>query len=339
MNTNRHILALIPARSGSRSVPGKNIQSYKGKPLLAYPILQAKQSRFITRTILSTDDKEYANIARSYGAETPFIRPMDISLDHSTDFETFEHTLSWLKENEDYVPELIVHLRATFPERNIKDIDECIQIMVDNPQYDSLRSVVALKEGETPFKMWFKDEKNILTPCVNSSINDAHSLPRQVLPKAYMQNAAIDVVRSRTITELKSMVGENIYGYMMQENLDIDTNGDLFANKLKSKTPMTLCFDFDGVLASIVPENDYSKATPIVENIAIVNRLYDAGHNVIINTARGFLTGKDWKAVTEKQIKDWGIQCHQLIQNQKPAADFYIDDRNLGIEDIKINLQ
>lgn len=214
------ILAIIPARSGSKSIVNKNIRLINGKPLIAYSIEHALQSKYINRTIISTDSKKYGLIAQKYGAEFPFIRPIDISDDNSTDLEVFIHALDWLKRNENYIPDICVHLRPTYPIRDYNDIDKMIQIMIDHPELDSVRSIALAPE--TPFKMWFRDSAGIINPVIQTSIVDAYNQPRQSLPATYLQNACIDIVRTATITQMKSMSGHKIYGYLMDHNWDID---------------------------------------------------------------------------------------------------------------------
>ena len=111
------ILAIIPARGGSKSIPRKNIRPLAGHPLIAYSIAAGRQSRLVTRTIVSTDDEEIAAVARQYGAETPFLRPAEFAQDNTTDFPVFTHALGWLKEHEGYQPDIIVQLRPTSPIR------------------------------------------------------------------------------------------------------------------------------------------------------------------------------------------------------------------------------
>ena len=111
------ILALIPARGGSKGIPRKNIRNFAGYPLIAWSIAAAKQSELVTRIIVSTDDEEIAAVAREYGAETPFLRPAEFAQDNTTDLPVFEHALQWLEENEDYQPEIVIQLRPTSPIR------------------------------------------------------------------------------------------------------------------------------------------------------------------------------------------------------------------------------
>jgi CMP-N-acetylneuraminic acid synthetase len=219
------VLAIIPARAGSKTIRHKNIQLVGGKPLIVHSIEHGLQSGLIDRVIVSTDSEEYADIARSAGAEVPFIRPEEFAQDHSTDLETFRHALQWLKDNEGYDPDICVNLRPTFPLRKIEDIDAVVTLLRDREDLDSVRSVVSALH--TPYKMWFTDEDGILKPIIETDIHDAHNLPRQVLPPTYLQNACIDAVRTSVIFEKDSMSGDKIYGYHMEDFFDIDTPQDL----------------------------------------------------------------------------------------------------------------
>ena len=344
------IMALIPARGGSKTIPDKNIRLISGKPLLAHSIEHSLASKLINRTIVSTDSPVYAEIARKYGAEVPFLRPPEISQDASTDLEAFEHALNWLYENENYVPDICVHLRSTYPIRNIEDIDAAIRILVENPDIDSLRSVTPA--SATPFKMWFRGDDGLLSPAVKTKIKDAYNLPRQTLPQAFIQNACIDVVRTRAITEMHSMTGSRTFGYVMDNNFDIDTeqqlrNAETYLNlsnivggkteckKSRADGCKIFCFDIDGVIATVTPNNQYDLAQPLFDTIQMINLLYDYGHQVILFTARGSETGIDWTEVTRKQMSEWGVKYHELLFG-KPSADYYIDDKLIHIEQLKI---
>ena len=120
----RQVLALIPARGGSKGIPRKNIISIAGRPLIAYTIEQAQRSQHINRVIVTTDDEEIAAVSRSFGAEVPFLRPGAFAQDLSPDIDVFRHALGWLQGHEGYAPELIVHLRPTGPVRRVELIDQ-----------------------------------------------------------------------------------------------------------------------------------------------------------------------------------------------------------------------
>ena len=118
-DSSREIMALIPARGGSKSIPRKNLMMIAGKPLIAYSIEHALQSRYVTRTIVSTDDPEIADVARGLGAEVPFLRPSEFAQDLSPDIDVFRHALTWLRDRQGYQCELVVHLRPTGPVRRV----------------------------------------------------------------------------------------------------------------------------------------------------------------------------------------------------------------------------
>lgn len=340
-----NIIAIIPARSGSKSVKDKNIRVMNGKPMLAYSIGHAIQSNLINRVIVSTDSPMYQEIAREYGAETPFLRPAIISADASLDIEVFNHALRWLAENEGYNADVCVHLRPTHPIRDPQDIDNMISILLNDASLDSVRTVSPAKQ--TPYKMWLfpKKDSSIMTPLVTCDVPEAYNAPRQRLPQAYMQNACIDVMRAATILEKHSMTGDRIAGYKMQYDFDIDTEEEflraerfmLLEQTVREGKKLKVCCDIDGVIAAKTQGNDYGKAYPMEDNIRILNVLYERGFHVILFTARGYQTGLDWQEVTKRQMKEWNVHYHELLFG-KPDADIYIDDKMFGIGELSVIL-
>src|SRR5579872_2523082 len=156
-----NVLAIIPARGGSKSVPKKNILPIHGKPLIAYAIETALASKKINRTIVFTDNEDIAAIAKKYGAELPVKEPDELATDHIHDLLLFQYVLKWLKENENYVPDLVVHLWPTAPIRDPKDIDKAVEMLQNDPEADSVRSVT--KPSVSPFRMWRKDTGKYLS--------------------------------------------------------------------------------------------------------------------------------------------------------------------------------
>lgn len=237
-----NILAVIPARAGSKSVPHKNIRMIDGKPMLAHSIAHAMASKYINRVIVSTDSEEYAAIAKEHGAEVPFLRPAKYATDTALDYDVFYHALSWLKQEEEYDADIVVQLRPTYPIRNVEDIDNMIRILIDHPEADSVRSMV--KATEIPYKMWLVKTEEKLPKTSNMTIGktgllrgkmvqplmndiaECYNMPRQELPVVYYQNACIDVFRPEVVLEKHSMSGNVILGYEMTENFDIDTEED-----------------------------------------------------------------------------------------------------------------
>lgn len=199
-------------------MPGKNIISIRGRPLIAYSILHAKASRRINRVVVSTDDKEIASVAKEWGAEVPFMRPAEYALDSSPDIDVFRHALCWLKENEGYEPEMVVHLRPPGPVRRVELIDEAIDLLASHPDADAVRSVSPALQ--TPYKMWSIATDGYLAPllCIEGVV-DCQSLPRQQLPKVFWQNGYVDVIRPRAVLEKNSMWGERVLPFVVAETL------------------------------------------------------------------------------------------------------------------------
>lgn len=220
------ILCLILARGGSTRIPKKNIKKLGRYPLIYYTIQAARKSKYVNRIIVSTDDKEIARVAKSYGAEVPFYRPKEISKVDSTELQAFEHALDWLKVNEGYVPELIVKLFPTSPFRTTESIDRAIGLMLANPDVDSVRSVRPCSEH--PYKMWVieGDRLRSFVP-LDQKPKEAHTLSYQVLSKVYIQNAAIDVTKPSNIRGKKSITGRDIIPFVMDEIESIDVNTPL----------------------------------------------------------------------------------------------------------------
>jgi CMP-N-acetylneuraminic acid synthetase len=224
-----NVLAIIPARSGSKSIPNKNIKEYCGKPLIAWTIEQAKKSRLITDIIVSTDSEEYKKVAETYGVTVPFLRPKELSDDNSTDYEFMKHTIDWLTENKCKIPDLIVHLRPTYPNRSVIDIDKAIRLFQTNLDYTggvytSLRSVV---ESDFPAYKMYTLDKNQLKPLFDrvNGIEEPYNNARQLLPKCYWHNGCIDITTPMCLEKFRSVSGDKILVYKMRKNEtnDIDT--------------------------------------------------------------------------------------------------------------------
>lgn len=218
------ILALIPARSGSKSITDKNISDVAGKPMLVWSVEHALQSRYVNRTVLSTDSEKYAQIGRAAGAEVPFLRPAEFATDTATDLQVFTHALQYLAEHEDYHPDIVVHLRPTYPKRDPGDIDTMIEMLMNDPTADCVRSLAPAQE--IPYKMWLDGENGAIVPLIKD-IPECYNMPRQQLPKVWYQNACIDVLRADTVLKKHSMTGDRILGFKMTENLDIDSENEL----------------------------------------------------------------------------------------------------------------
>jgi YrbI family 3-deoxy-D-manno-octulosonate 8-phosphate phosphatase len=262
------VLAIIPARGGSKGIPRKNIRNFAGHPLIAYSIAAALQSRRVTRVIVSTDDAEIAEVARAYGAEVPFLRPAELAQDSTLDLPVFQHALAWLTANEAYAPDVVVQLRPTSPIRPVGLVDEAVHILLEHPEADSVRGVVPA--GQNPHKMWRIDlqtgqMKNLLDV---PGVPEPYNAPRQLLPPVYWQTGHIDAIRPVTILEKNSMSGEVILPVMIDPRytVDIDSLADwaraewlvwhgglemVHPGRVRRPLPEKVAlvvFDFDGVL-------------------------------------------------------------------------------------------
>lgn len=218
------VVAIIPARGGSKGVPRKNIKELAGMPLIHYAIDNAARSKYIGRVIVSTDDEEIAAVSRELGAETPFLRPDELAGDAATDLPVFQHALKFLEETEGYRPQIIAHLRPTAPLRTVDHVDAGIELLLANPRADAVRSVCTAPKH--PCKMW-QLENGQLTPFLSEEVcgAEAYNKGRQQLPPVFIQNGSVDITRRRTIMEMNSMTGRNILGLLMEEeesvNIDI----------------------------------------------------------------------------------------------------------------------
>ena len=231
-----NVLALIPARGGSKSIPRKNIRAFAGHPLIAYSIAAGLCAETVTRVVVSTDDEEIALISRRYGAETPFLRPSEFSQDQTPDLPVFQHALRWLSEHEGYHPEIVVQLRPTSPFRRVRHIDEAVYRLMERPDADSVRTVCV--PFQNPFKMWKIGSDGLMQPLI-PSVEGAHTgaplhrmepynMPRQALPEVYWQTGYVDAAWADTILKKGTMTGERILPLVIDpsEWTDIDSPDD-----------------------------------------------------------------------------------------------------------------
>lgn len=213
------VLALIPARGGSKSIPRKNIKPLGSYPLIAYSIAAGLQAACRPRVIVSTDDEEIAAVAREYGAEVPFLRPAELAQDATLDLPVFQHALRWLEENEGDRPEIVIQLRPTSPFRPEGMVDEAVRILRDHPDATSVRGIVP--SGQNPYKMWRLGEAGPMHALLESDIAEAYNRPRQELPPTYWQTGHIDAIRSEVILR-GSMSGEAVYPLRIDPKYTVD---------------------------------------------------------------------------------------------------------------------
>lgn len=217
-------IVIIPARGGSKGVPKKNIRNLGGYPLIAYSIVACRLSKKIDRIIVSTDSPEIARIAESFGAEVPFMRPPEISKDTSTDIEFMEHAIDWFQKNEGEIPEFLVHIRPTTPLRDPELIDQAVEKLIDKPEATSLRSMHEIRES--PYKLFGIKDDFLVGLYPDDPRPEYYNLPRQNFPPVYQPNGYVDIVKSETILNLKSLHGSKILSFLTPNVGEIDSLDD-----------------------------------------------------------------------------------------------------------------
>ncbi len=299
------ILALIPARGGSKGIPRKNIRPFAGHPLIAYSIAAGLQARTVTRVVVSTDDEEIAEVARGHGAEVPFLRPAELAQDRTADLPVFQHALNWLVEHEDYRPQVVVHLRPTTPIRSPDLVDRAVDLLLAHPEANSVRGITLAHQP--PFKMWLMDgeDKPIHPLLTVPGIAEPYNSPRQILPTVYTHTGLIDIIRPTTILELNSMSGRTILPIVFDPryDADLDTLQDwkhaeqkvlhdqpemVWPGKPPRRMPETIrliVLDFDGVLTDNRVWVDQDGHEMVVANRSDslgINHLRQAGVETIV---------------------------------------------------------
>ena len=212
----KSILAIIPARGGSKGIPRKNIKFLAGKPLIAWTIEEAKRSKYIDRFILSSEDEEIIKVAKEWGCEVPFKRPMELAQDDTPGVEPVVHVINTLSEKYDYV----CLLQPTSPLRKVEHIDGCIEKCINN----NAESCVSVTEVDKhPFWMYEINEKEELI----SLFPDNNISRRQELPKVYALNGAIYVSESSFLSRNRSFITNKSMAFKMDKNNSIDIDNEL----------------------------------------------------------------------------------------------------------------
>jgi CMP-N,N'-diacetyllegionaminic acid synthase len=218
------VIALIPARSGSKGVPNKNTRLLGGHTLIAWSIMAVKKAKSIDRVIVSTDSEEYSQIAIQLGAEAPFLRPAEISGDQSTDYDFIAHALDWLAVNGGE-PEYIVHIRPTTPFRDPTLIDEAISLFQKTKQATALRS--AQEMSESAYKTFeIAPEGQFKRVGAESTTLDAANNARQQFPSTYQANGYVDVLSTRFIRANGLIHGDWVLPFIIPTVVEVDTEDD-----------------------------------------------------------------------------------------------------------------
>ncbi len=218
------ILALIPARAGSKGVPNKNVRLLGGYPLLAWTVAACRKSATIDRVIVSTDSPDYATLAQKLGAEAPFLRPAEISGDRSTDYVFIVHALDWLAARGEE-PDYVVHMRPTTPLRDPHLIDEAVRAFMRAPHATALRSVHEMPESA--YKTFEIARGGQLKPigCDSTALDSANNA-RQQFPITYQANGYVDVLSTSFIRKTGLMHGDHVIPFVTPPAVEVDTEED-----------------------------------------------------------------------------------------------------------------
>ncbi len=347
-----HILALIPARGGSKGIPRKNIKDFAGYPLIAWSIAAGLQAKSISRVIVSTDDEEIAAVAREYGAETPFMRPSELAQDRTTDLPVFEHALKWLEDIEGYKPEIVVQLRPTSPIRPGNLVDQAVSSLVEHSDADSVRGVVPA--AQNPHKMWrFNGHDSPMNPLLHvDGIAEPYNAPRQILPPVYWQTGHIDAIRTSTISRKHSLTGDVVYPLVIDPRytVDIDTLADweryqtvvysgldMVMPAGRSRRPMPhkielIICDFDGVLTDnrVWVDQDGNETVAAYRSDSIrIRELRERGMDVMIISSEP-------NPVVAARAKKMGVEAiHNIgLQDKGRVMREVLGQKNIKAENV-----
>lgn len=234
-----NILGVVGARSGSKSIPHKNIKPLLGKPLMAWIIQAAKRSSYITRLILSTDSPEYAAIGRQYGAETPFLRPAELATDTASDMDYLRHAVSWLEENENWKADIILRLPATSPLCSTESVNACIEHLLRDPETTSARTITS--SPKHPYKLWqIREEDNTLHPFIAKEtvgFPEPSGMARQFYKPAAYTHVDVIAVRYDTLMKDGLLTGEKTRYHLIDKRdaVDIDSEIDFLVAEILLK--------------------------------------------------------------------------------------------------------
>ena len=221
MINEKSVLAIIPARGGSKGLPGKNVKELCGKPLIAWSVEQANSCSDVDRVVVSTDDNQIADVAKKYGAEVPFMRPAELASDTASTIDVIFNTIDWFEKYENYQPTYILLLQPTSPLRIVEDIEGAIQILSDK----KAQAVVSV--CETDHHPWWSNilpedgnMKNFIKP-------DIVMKRRQDLPTFYRINGAIYLAEMDYIHEHNEFLGPATFAYEMPKSRSVDVDSDI----------------------------------------------------------------------------------------------------------------
>lgn len=342
MLVDKRILVVVPARGGSKGIPMKNLLPVGGKPLLVHTAELIAQLDWVDRAVVSTDHLVIRETALEHGLDVPFMRPLELSGDRIGDVDVLRHALEATEADDGQHYDVVVMLQPTSPLRRAEQVTATVQRLVEE-DLDAVWTVSPTDLKAHPLKQL------VIGPDGRMDYFDprgAGIIARQQLQPIYHRNGVAYALRRETLLDEGSLLGERSAAVVIETpQVSIDTLDDVVrvesllessespvqvAANPSLKRPRRLVVDIDGVLAEAMPDLDYAQARPIAENVARVNALYDSGCHIVLFTARGSGTGKDWSEVTAEQMQRWGVRYHEL-RFGKPPADYYVDDRLVSL--------
>ena len=221
-------IALIPARAGSKRLPGKNVKLLCGLPLISYTISATMNSELFDEIIVSTDCEYIAEVAQQFGATVPVLRPSSLASDSSLDIQWINHALSYMAMTPLDEVNFVAILRPTSPLRTSKTICKALDFLESHPWADSLRGMEPASQN--PGKMWIVDSNQEAFPYLPQikESTPTHDQPTQLLPKVWIQNASLEIVKMKTLLETNSISGRRILSFELPgyEGFDINTQED-----------------------------------------------------------------------------------------------------------------
>jgi YrbI family 3-deoxy-D-manno-octulosonate 8-phosphate phosphatase len=341
--TKEKVLAVVPARGGSKGIPRKNIRDFAGHPLIAYSIAAGLQAEGVDRTVVSTDNAEIAAVAKEYGAEVPFLRPEHFAQDETPDLPVFKHALEWLFQNEKYHPDVVIQLRPTSPLRPPDCVDRALTILLSDQSADSVRGVIP--STQNPYKMWRMSEEGYLISLMDKGFDEPYNMPRQKLPATYWQTGHIDAIRSETILEKGSMTGGVIRPLLIDPlySVDIDTERDWKnaerliqtfglphirpghpSRQLPTKVEFVL-LDFDGVITDNRVWVDASGNEWVAANRSDgwgIARLKEKGIRVVV-------VSTETNPVVTARCQKLDVEVHQGLEDKARAVEALLKDEKV----------
>lgn len=338
------VLAVIPARGGSKGIPRKNIRNFAGHPLIAYSIEAGLAAEAVTRVVVSTDDEEIAEVARRCGAEVPFLRPAEIAQDLTLDLPVFQHAMRWFAEHEGYHPDIVVQLRPTSPVRPPTLVDEAVNLLLAHPEADSVRGVVPA--GQNPHKMWrVNSQTGALSPLLTvEGIDEPYNAPRQALPPVYWQTGHIDAIRPHVFTQ-NSMSGKTILPVMIDPayTVDIDTPKDwaryewlvlqsdleiVHPGRRRRPIPAAVdlvVFDFDGVLTDNRVWTDQDGREMVASN-----RSDSLGLELMRRTGiQAMVISKEVNPVVAARCRKLNLECIHGVDQKAAVLEKLLQERRI----------